>query len=87
MLDTKGGFPTYTSSVFCNNNCGQLWLILVDCLPSFNILDEFWGTLMCYVKMDVECKFLVILSQYMKITVSLIAKNVKDLRPVSFWTM
>ena len=58
-----------------------------DCLPSFNILDEFWGTLMCYVKMDVECKFLVILSQYMKITVSLIAKNVKDLRPVSFWTM
>lgn len=50
-----------------------------------NILDEFWGTLMCYVKMDVECKFLV--SQYMKITVSLIAKNVKNFRSVSFWTM
>ena len=35
VLDTKGGFPTYASSVFCNYNCGQFWLILVDCLPFF----------------------------------------------------
>lgn len=35
MLDTKGGFPTYASSLFWNCNYGQLWLILVDCLPFF----------------------------------------------------
>lgn len=68
----------------------QLWTVMANPSRLSSLLLTSWmnlGQLMCYVKMDVECKFLCHSQPIYKNYISLIAKNAKSLGSVSFWAM